>query len=197
MTTVPLLARPAAPARRIPGEGGIWLFISGEVVMFSLLFCIFLLYRERELDVFASSHAHLNQSLGMFNTLLMLSSSWLVALAVQAARRNLNRATPLLLLLAFMCGAGFGIVKMIEYSEKIRAGMTLTTNDFFMYYFMFTGIHLMHVILGMAVLAFLVRATWSGKVSGSTLRNLESGASFWHLVDLLWIILFALFYPIK
>lgn len=189
--------QPELHTRRMPGEEGIWLFIFGDIVMFSLLFCIFLYYRGQNVELFTQSQIHLNQTLGVFNTVLMLSSSWLVAMAVHAARRNLGKITPILLVLAVLCGFGFGLVKVVEYSEKIHAGITLLTNDFYMYYFILTGIHLMHVIIGMVALAFLARHSWTGTYDESKIRNLESGASFWHLVDLLWIVLFALLYLIK
>lgn len=183
--------------RHLPGESGIWLFVLGDMVMFSALFTIFLYYRAENVPLFASSQAQLSQTLGMVNTFLMLTSSWFVAMAVQAARRNLGRVTPILLWLAFACGVGFGVVKFFEWNAKISAGITLTTNDFFMYYFIFTGIHFVHVLLGMLVLGVLARYTRDGVFDATKIRNLESGASFWHLVDLLWIILFALLYLVK
>jgi nitric oxide reductase NorE protein len=191
-------AMPEPPlARRLPGEDGVWLFVFGDLMMFSLFFIIFLHARGPNVELFAASQALLNPALGLLNTLLMLSSSWFVAMAVHAARQGPGRATPVLLLMAIACGVGFAVVKVIEYSEKVRAGITLTTNDFFMYYFMFTGIHFVHVLLGMGVLVFLARSTRAGQRSANTVRNLESGASFWHLVDLLWIVLFALLYLVK
>jgi nitric oxide reductase NorE protein len=135
--------------------------------------------------------------LGAINTLLMLSSSWFVATAVQAARKNLARLTPLCFMMALACGVAFGVVKVLEYAEKIRAGITLNTNDFYMYYFVFTGIHFLHVLIGMGVLSVLAVYTRAGRFDASSIRHLETGASFWHLVDLLWIVLFALLYLIK
>ena len=181
----------------VPGELGVWMFIVGDLIVFSLFFVTFLYYRGLEVDLFTTSQRHLNQTFGAINTFFMLTSSWFVASAVHAARHRLGKVTPICLLLAMACGAGFAIVKVLEYGEKIGAGITLTTNDFFMYYYMFTGIHFVHVLIGMAVLAFLTRMSWSGQFDATRIRNLESGASFWHLVDLLWIVLFALIYLVK
>ncbi|MDP3295092.1 MAG: cytochrome c oxidase subunit 3 family protein [Nevskia sp.] len=178
----------------IPGEAGIWLFIAGDLVMFSVLFVIFLVYRADQLAVCQEGHARLNQTWGLVNTILMLTSSWLVATAIQAARRQMTRVVVTCFGLALLCGFGFIVVKVFEYSEKIRADLTLTSNDFFMLYFSYTGIHLIHVVIGMGVLTTLMLYSRSGKFAGTKLRNLESGASFWHLVDLLWIVLFALLY---
>lgn len=185
------------PKRHMPGEEGIWVFIFGDMMVFSLFFITFLYYRGQNPDLFVTSQTHLNQAFGVLNTFFMLTSSWFVAMGVHAARKNLGKLTPICFGLAFLCGLGFAIVKFLEYSEKIRAGITLNTNDFFMYYYMFTGIHFMHVMIGMGVLATLGRYSWSGNFDAVKLRNIESGASFWHLVDLLWIVLFALLYLVK
>jgi nitric oxide reductase NorE protein len=185
------------PTARIPGEEGIWILIFGDLLVFSLFFIIFLYYRGQNAELFDASQAHLNQALGAINTLLMLSSSWFVATAVQAARKNLARLTQLCFMMAFACGVAFGVVKVLEYAEKIRAGITLNTNDFYMYYFVFTGIHFLHVLIGMGVLSVLAVYSRAGTFNESKIRHFESGASFWHLVDLLWIVLFALLYLIK
>jgi len=104
------------------------------------------------------------------------------------------------------CGLGFAAVKIIEYREKITAGITLTTNDFYMYYYIFTGLHFLHVLIGMGVLVFLwfkARAAVQRKGELSDGDNekemmlIESGASYWHMVDLLWIVLFPLLYLMK
>lgn len=183
--------------RRMPGEEGVWVLIIGDLMVFSLFFATFLYYRGQNVPLFAASQTHLNQSFGALNTLFMLSSSWFVALAVHAARRSLGKATPVCFMLAFLCGLGFGVVKFFEYGAKVRAGITITTNDFYMCYYIFTGIHFMHVLIGMGVLAIMTRYSWASAFEPKTIRNLESGASFWHLVDLLWIVLFALLYLVK
>lgn len=178
----------------IPGEEGIWLLISGDLILFSLLFVVFLDMRAEQLEVFEQGRAQLNQNWGLVNTLLMLSSSWFVATAIQAARRQLVALTIGCFAAALACGAGFAGVKYFEYSEKLAAGITIGTNDFFMLYFIYTGIHLLHVVIGMGVLTTLIVYGKSGGFVPNKIRNLESGASFWHLVDLLWIVLFALLY---
>ena len=181
----------------IPGEPGIWILICGDLLIFSLFFGVFLHSRSQNVEIFRAAQSHLNQAFGALNTLLMLSSSWLVALGVRAARQSLGIWSPLLFTLALICGAGFVVVKVFEYGEKIRAGITLLTNDFFMYYFVFTGIHLLHVLIGMGVLSALALYSRSGGFNAGKIRNLESGASFWHLVDVLWIVLFPLLYLVR
>jgi nitric oxide reductase NorE protein len=181
--------------RHLPGEEGIWLFIIGDLVMFTALFAIFLYYRTADLQAFRESHRLLNQDLGLANTALMLTSSWCVASAVRAAKLGRVQWVSRLLFGGIVCGIGFGIIKYFEWSAKISAGFSPQSNDFFMFYFTLTGIHLVHVIIGTLVLIFFARFDWSLAAPGGTaLRDLESGASFWHLVDLLWVVLFALVY---
>jgi len=185
------------PKRHLPGEEGVWVFIFGDMMIFSLFFCVFTYYRSLEPSLFLASQVHLNQNFGAINTLFLLASSWFVVLAVHSAREYDGRIAPTCLALALACGLGFSIVKILEYSEKIRAGITLVTNDFYMYYYIFTGIHFLHVIIGMAVLLFLIRKTRAGIRTPKDVSILESGASYWHMVDLLWIVLFPLLYLMR
>jgi len=181
----------------IPGEPGIWILICGDLLVFSLFFGVFLYSRSQSVEIFRAAQSHLNQAFGALNTLLMLSSSWFVALGVRAARQSLGRSSPRFFAFALLCGAAFVVVKVFEYGEKLRAGITLLTNDFFMYYFVFTGIHLLHVVIGMGVLSALALYSRSGGFTAGKIRNLETGASFWHLVDVLWIVLFPILYLVR
>jgi nitric oxide reductase NorE protein len=180
--------------RHVPGEAGIWVFIIGDMIVFALFFLTFAVYRSQNAALYGESHRSLNQAFGLINTLLLLTGSWFVAMAVQSARAGVCKPVGPLLGLGLTSGAGFVFVKILEYSEKIRAGITLTTNEFFMFYFMFTGIHLLHVLIGMVVLARLLVLSQKASLSAHDIGILESGGAFWHLVDLLWIVLFCLFY---
>jgi nitric oxide reductase NorE protein len=187
----------AEQIRHLPGELGVWILICGDLVMFSIMFGVFLFYRRDDLELFQSSQRHLNQLFGLINTFFMLTSSWFVAMAVEAARNRRIDATVLLFRLGFACGLGFAIVKMLEYGEKFRSGIIVDTNDFYMYYYVLTGIHFLHVLIGMGVLAFMAHSASKGDFTPIKIGHFESGASFWHLVDLLWISLFALLYLLK
>lgn len=178
----------------IPGEPGLWILIFGDLLVFSLFFGVFAYYRGQSVDLFTESQTHLSQAYGLFNTFLLLTSSWFVASAVKAARKNQGKQTFKLLALGLTCGAGFLIVKVFEYGEKIANGLVLTTNEFYMFYFMLTGIHGLHVIIGMTALAVLMRSSRTMDYTAQKVSNLEAGASFWHVVDLLWIVLFSLLY---
>ena len=184
-------------ARHVPGEPGVWIFILGDMAVFALFFAVFMFYRGQDTALYQQSQALLNANYGAFNTLLLLTSSWFVVLGVNAARRNATKAAPALFALAFACGAGFAVTKVIEYAEKAEAGIGLTSNDFFMYYYILTGLHFLHVLIGMILLVVLGVIARRGINKPGDLAVIEGGASYWHMVDVLWIILFPLLYLMK
>lgn len=196
-TTADANASPAVPSHHLPGEAGVWVFIVGDMVIFGLFFATFTYYRAQDVALFTSSQALLNQNFGAINTLLLLASSWFVITALNAARAQAVAQARRLLACAWLLGAAFVAVKYFEWGEKIGAGVTLTTNDFFMYYFVFTGIHLLHLLIGLGVLAFLISVTSRPALEPRHIAILEGGGCFWHLVDLLWIVLFPLLYLMK
>lgn len=165
------------------------------MLLFAMFFVTFLYYKGEQPDVFTAGQATLNTTLGTVNTLLLLTSSWCIASAVSQVQQNKIKFARHLLLLGSLCGIGFVIAKVMEYSEKINAGFGLTTNDFYMLFFMFTGIHLIHVLVGLMVL-LVVRLLLRDetRTPATTLNIIESGATYWHMVDLLWIVLFPLLY---
>jgi nitric oxide reductase NorE protein len=187
-----------ATTTHFPGETGIWVFIAGDLLVFGLFFATFLYYQGQQRVLFIDAQQALSQAIGVINTVLLLTSSWFVASAVQQVRHGECDRAARLVALALMCGGGFLIDKGIEWSQLIGSGHTLTTNNFYMLFFMFTGIHGLHVLVGMGVLAYLlVRIRGGVRSDGPDLVALESGAIFWHLVDLLWIVLFALLYLVR
>ncbi len=181
-------------AHAVPGEVGVWVFVLGDMLVFGLFFSVFVYYRGLDLEIFRASRATLNENYGALNTLLLLLSSWFVILAVLDLRKRAGTLAPRLFLLAFTCGAGFSLVKFVEYREKFVAGIGIMTNDFYMYYYIFTGLHFVHVVIGMGVLVFLWHLARAGVSSDGEMRMVESGAIYWHMVDLLWIVLFPLLY---
>jgi len=189
---------PPSTPKHVPGEPGAWIFILGDMCVFAVFFTVYLLQRGQDPDLFARSQEELNRNFGAVNTIFLLASSLLVVLAVRAVRLNAHRhLAPYLFLGAIGCGACFIVVKAFEYHEKIAAGITPATNDFFMYYFVLTGLHLFHLVFGMAVLTVLWRFSLQGALSHHKLAFVEGGACFWHMVDLLWIVLFPLLFLVR
>jgi nitric oxide reductase NorE protein len=177
----------------MPGEEGVWVFIFGDLVVFGLFFLTYLTYRAADPALYAASQAELNAPLGFLNTLILLTSSWFVAQAIKAVREGRSSAAPGLIAGGILLGLGFVAAKVLEYSEKFSAGITVVSDEFFMFYFMYTGIHLLHVLIGLGVLVFLFRLARL-ETAGEHVAAFESGGAFWHLVDLLWVVLFALLY---
>ncbi|WP_179467063.1 cytochrome c oxidase subunit 3 family protein [Mycolicibacterium vinylchloridicum] len=188
----------AAPGKHVPGEPGIWVLLFGDMLVFTVLFVVYLHRRGENRELFAESQNALNRNFGAINTLVLLTSSVLVVFAVAALRsERLRPLAPRLTLAGFAVGCCFVIVKVFEYHEKISAGITPSTNEFFMYYFVLTGLHLAHVVIGLAVLLALSRLARKPEPSRTHIAFFEGGGCFWHMVDLLWIVIFPLLFLVR
>lgn len=183
--------------RRIPGEEGIWILIFGDMTVFAMLFGVYLYYRGAEIELFNESQKRLSQTFGAVNTLVLLTSSLLVVTAVRAVRRNAHLLARRLIYGAMACGVVFVANKAVEYGQKISHDVVPATNQFFMYFYVMTGLHLFHVVIGMSLLAFIARLTRQPTLSPRENGYLEGSACFWHMVDLLWIVVFPLLYLVK
>jgi nitric oxide reductase NorE protein len=183
----------ARSGRRVPGEAGLWVLIFGDLSMFTLLFGLYAWYRLNEPALFAAPQASLNQRIGLINTFLLLTGSWAAAEALAEVRAARPGPATLRVNLAMLCGAGFIAMKAVEYDAKIKAGDLPSTNDFFMFYYACTGLHLLHVIVGMAALG-LFRHLIAHPLTPARLALMEGCGVFWHLVDMIWVVLFAVFY---
>ena len=186
-----------AKPRHLPGVDGVWVFIGADLVIFAILFLSFMQDRLKNPAIFEASRQTLNMHLGGIDTLILLTSSWSVALAVQAMKRDEIDREPRLLLGGAVTGLMFVVSKSIEYFEKFAHGITPGTNPFYMWYFTLTGIHLIHVVVGTSLLTYLWVRSWRGTYDHLHRAVPESVASYWHLVDLLWVVLFPLLYLMK
>jgi nitric oxide reductase NorE protein len=185
----------AEQAPRLQGETSMWVFVLGDLVIFAVYFLIFMVERTQQRDVFLESQQHLSQNIGVINTLVLLASSWFIARAVLMARAGDHARAIRLTTLAGACGVVFILVKVAEWTQEIRAGHTLPTNDFFSFYFVLTGVHLLHVLMGLIVVGIVLR-----ELRTPTLRRVslvETGAVYWHMVDLIWVIVFAMLYVMR
>lgn len=189
-------AHPAgAPAqRRLAGDPGVWVFIAADTMAFGLFFLLFTLGRIARPALYRESAGHLSVELGVLNTLILLTSGWLMAQAVEAARRGDRARLVARLVLALAVGLGFAVTKVVEYGMKIHAGITMLSNEFFMYYYALTGVHFLHFAIGVGMLLVLISKARHDAMDARLRVWVESGASYWHMVDLLWIMLFPLLY---
>ena len=185
------------PTRRLPGVEGVWVFVIADMMVFALLFGSFIIGRHQNPALFEASRHALNPNFGGVNTLILITSSWFAALALDAVRKSRFVLAQRFIGGALLCGLAFMVSKAVEYTEKLEAGVSLLTNDFFMYYFTLTGIHLFHVLAGIAVLVVLWFMARSRSFEPERPVVLECGTIYWHMVDLLWIILFPLLYLVR
>ncbi len=180
----------------VPVEAGLWVLIFGEMLVFAMLFLTYVYYRDQEPELFRSSQRTLHQWNGAMLTVVLVTGSLLVVMAVQAAREGLRRSAQRKLLGAIVCGLAFSALKSLEYVDKFQHGTTPETNTFYMLYFVLTGLHWFHLILGMIALAVLYRMLGNSR-HDQPLAFVEGGAAYWHMVDLVWVILFPLLYLVR
>lgn len=158
-----------------------WLFVLFEAMLFTGYFSVYLALRTQNEDLFLQSQADLDLRIGVFNTIVLLSSSWAIARCVRAARTGAYRSA-----LTYACvTVGFGVVfvisKVLEWITEIRMGNTFTSDEFFEHYFFLTSLHCIHVLIGFIVLGVVIYQLWSPDRRSQQL--VETGATYWHTVD--------------
>ncbi len=194
---------------------GMWIFIVTEILMFGGLFAGFIATKQVYPRIFYEAHLQLDRVMGGVNTVVLLFSSLTVALAVRSAQLGNRKKTSLYLLITLLCAAAFLVVKYVEYSHKFHLGLLpgpafkahlLPITDphylpqkaslFFGLYFMMTGLHGIHVVVGMALISWVLLRNNRGDFSPAFSTPVEIVGLYWHLVDLIWIYLFPLLYLI-
>lgn len=171
-----------------------WVFIMAELLVFGIFFLSYAFSRSQDVALFNASQTHLSRMSGAFNTLVLITGSYFVVQAVQAIKAGRQDACVRWLAAALGSGAVFLINKSVEFAHAFSAGIRLSTNTFYMFYLSLTFFHFLHVILGMVILAAVLLKARAGGYSRSQHTGVETGASYWHMVDLVWIILFPLIY---
>jgi len=171
-----------------------WLFVLGDLFIFLAYFVIFMIYRRWDPTLFLGSERHLDLAIGAINTLVLLTSSCLVALGVGAARRAQLQRAARFVQGAIACGALFLALKAFEWVRLAHDGYTFTHNNFFMFFFALTGVHAFHILMGFIVLAVVRREL---RTDHFREHVVVAGAVYWHMVDLIWVVLFALLYVMR
>jgi nitric oxide reductase NorE protein len=189
------LANKDKSARFIPGQPDMWAFVLFETLVFTGYFGFYLFYRARNPELFLHSQAQLDLRIGVFNTLVLLLSSWSVARCVQSSRAGAYRAALRDVSITAAFAAVFLFFKVFEWARLIRMGNGFDSNDFFTYYFFLTGIHFAHLLIGFVVLGVIV---YQLRVPARRSQELvETCATYWHTVDFLWVLIFALLYVVR
>jgi nitric oxide reductase NorE protein len=181
---------------RLSGDLAVWFFILAEVTVFAIFFFAYCSMYYLKTDLFVASQQVLHPVAGLINTIALISSSYLIAISVIFAKQNQNSRARLAILAAVLLSMIYVTTKLWEYNILISEGYRLSTNTFFMFYFFITGFHFMHVLLGMFALLLVYRNLAHPEFLPNNLNTVESAASYWHMVDLVWVILFPLLYVI-
>jgi len=182
-------------AEFVPGQPDMWMFVLFETLLFTGYFSVYLLSRTQNRELYLQAQGDLDLRIGVFNTVALLLSSWAVARCVQAARAGAYRSAMTNALLTLSFGLVFLASKILEWIKEIRMGNTFTSNEFFQHYFFLTSIHCIHVLIGFAVLGVLVYQLSSPLRRSQQL--VETCATYWHTIDFLWVLIFALLYVVR
>jgi cytochrome c oxidase subunit 3 len=187
---------------------GMWLFLGTEVLLFAGLFLGYSVYRNFYHEAFREASRHLSLALGTTNTIVLITSSLSVALGYHAIKHGKTKLAAGMLVFTILCALAFLGIKATEYAEKFREGALpgkwyhfseITApgaNLYYTVYFLATGLHAFHVIVGMSVLLWVLKGVVKGKYGPHNYVAFELGGLYWHLVDLVWIFLFPLLYLI-
>ncbi len=172
----------------------IWIFILMELLVFGAALLAFLYIRKGEIKVFAEAQKHLNVRLGLLNTFVLISSGYLIALANRAYEEGDKGRTLRHLWMGMGLGGSFLVIKGIEYSQKIAGGFTTGVNAFFDFYWLLTAFHAAHVVVGVFLLLYMAWKIQSEKPFSSEDLSLKGSSAWWHMCDLVWVLLFPVLY---
>jgi cytochrome c oxidase subunit 3 len=175
---------------------GVWTFLATEVLLFGALFTGYTVFRMKYPEMFRVEHAKLDRILGGVNTVVLITSSLMVVLGVDAIKRGKARLLEACFGATILLAAVFLCVKYVEYTAKFHHGIYPGTNIFFSIYFMLTGLHGVHVLLGMGLMSYVIVLSRRGRLSANYFTPAEMSGLYWHFVDLVWIYLFPLLYLI-
>lgn len=183
--------------RTIPGDLAMWFFILAELAVFGLLIMAFSVTESLHAPTFNASRALLDTSTGFVLTLSLLTSGFLAALAVAQVKRQQPRSASVLLLAAVASALFYVVIKFREYQHLADAGLDIEYDTFFTLYWILTGFHFLHVLLGLVILGFMSLRAWHAAYTPDHCHSLESGVLYWHMVDLVWVMLFPLVYVLN
>ncbi|WP_170771899.1 cytochrome c oxidase subunit 3 [Ruegeria lacuscaerulensis] len=170
----------------LPGDLLMWVLIISELLVFGAGLIAFMGVRLTDPAGFAEAQSHLHRTGAALNTGVLVTSGYLAAMALHWRQTTRRGAARLALIGAAMLGVVFLIIKGAEYADKAAQGISFETHPFFLFYYLLTGFHAAHVLAGVLILLLVA---WR-----DALRNIEAGAQFWHMVDLVWIMLFPVIY---
>jgi nitric oxide reductase NorE protein len=179
----------------VPGDAGMWFFVMFESLVFTAYICVYLYFRTQEEQAFLEAQSALTLPLGILDTIVLLTSSWAIARCVQHAHAGRYRAANRLAFVTIGLGVAFSALKVAEWVHLIGEGHTFTSSDFMQYFFFLTGMHAIHLLIGFVALGILAY-----QLSGPQRRShqtIETCSTYWHTVDLYWVLVFAVLYIVR
>ncbi len=176
-----------------PGGILIWIIIFLELITFGIALIAMVVSNNENPEIFHSSRLQLNTAIGTINTIFLITSGFFMAKSVSELKNQNIKKSSLFLNLTMLGGLLFLLLKSVEYYFKIEAGLTINYNTFFTYYWLLTLFHVVHVIVGLVILLVISRSLKKNKIN---LEDFEASASFWHMCDLIWLLLFPIIYLI-
>ena len=179
-----------------PGGILVWMLIILEIFTFLGVSLVFMYYRGIEWDDFLVFRNHLSPLVGTINTIVLITSGYFMANSVHKLRENDKANAARQILIGLALGVLFLIVKGTEYYFKLDEGLTMGYNTFFTFYWMMTGFHFIHVLFGVGILAFMYKGVKNGGYDSKNMFDVESSATYWHMCDLIWILIFPILYLI-
>lgn len=174
-----------------------WFFILAELTVFAILILAFAVTQAIKPQLFVESRQLLNTSTGLAMTLSLLTAGLFAALAQEQVRRSLPRHGAVYLLAALFAASVYVVLKLTEYRHLLASGLGMEHNTFFTLYWILTGFHFLHVLLGMVILGWLAERCCRGLYDAGNRSGFESGVLYWHMVDLIWVVLFPLVYVLN
>lgn len=184
-------------ASRLPGDLAMWFFILAELTVFAILILAFAVTQVLNPELFRESRAALDSSMGLALTLSLLTSGLFAALAVEQVRAARPGRGALLLVAALASSCVYVALKLNEYGHLSSMGLRIEHNTFFTLYWILTGFHFLHVLLGMVILGWMAVRCLRGLYTAADCAGLESGVLYWHMVDMVWVLLFPLVYVLN
>lgn len=179
-----------------PGGILIWFLILLEIFTFLGGIMVFLNYRSKELALFEEAQEQLNPLLGTINSIVLIISGYFIANSIHLLRNGQNNKAARSILISLLLGLIFLFIKSAEYYLKLEQGIGFSENTFFTFYWMMTGFHFIHVLFGIGLLTYMYVGIQKNTYHSENYFDVESSATYWHLCDLIWILIFPLFYLI-
>jgi nitric oxide reductase NorE protein len=177
-----------------PGGILIWIIVFLEFITFSAALMVFLNMRSANSSLFNASQEHLNSTLGMINTIVLITSGLFMASGMLQLKAGNAKKSQFYLIVTIALGLLFLVLKSFEYYEKIALGINLKTDAFFLFYWLLTGFHFLHVLVAVILLSYMWLKIKSGYYTQSNHEDVETVGVFWHMCDLIWIFLFPILY---